>query len=173
MLVGLILLLIKLFQQNGRLLAENRRFESEMHHRVQGLLQEWQDRELDKIRLNERDLASRDAATQLQQWKLDVEISIRNDAIQKSQSATIGKVTEHLAPYLPAFAFNPKDVRFIGSPIDLIIFDGLDEDELREIVFVEVKTGRSASLTTRERRVRDAIIDKRVKWLKLQIDRAD
>src|SRR5947199_341960 len=43
----------------------------------------------------------RDATLQFEQWKYQSETSIRNDAIQRSQSVIIGKVTEHLIPYLP------------------------------------------------------------------------
>jgi len=50
-----------------------------------------------------------------------------------------------------------------GSPIDLIVFDGLDEGELRKIVFVEVKSGKSV-LSKRERLIKDAIEKKKVEW---------
>ena len=38
-----------------------------------------------------------------------------------------GKMTEHIVPYLPGFDFDidPKDIRFLGTPIDLIAFKGL------------------------------------------------
>src|SRR5260221_15498 len=83
-----------------------------------------------------------------------------------------GKVTEHLIPYLPQFTFNPKDVRFVGSPIDLIVFDGMCDDHLQDIVFVEVKTGPSARLTPREKQIKDAVEGRRVRWVELRIDRA-
>ena len=81
-----------------------------------------------------------------------------------------GKVTEHLIPYLPEFRYNSKDARFIGSPIDLIVFDGLDEGDLRKIVFVEVKSGKS-TLSKRERLIRDAIERKKVEWEILRVER--
>src|ERR687887_287912 len=73
------------------------------------------------------------------------------DAIQRSRAIIIGKVTEHVVPYLPDFAFNPKDARFIGSPVDLVVFDGLDDEAVKQIVFVEVKASTTTSLTKRER----------------------
>jgi predicted Holliday junction resolvase-like endonuclease len=82
----------------------------------------------------------------------------------------IGKVTEHVVPYLPGFAFNPKDARFIGSPVDLIVFDGLDRDALEQIVFIEVKSSASAALTKRERHIRDAINAGRVRWQEIRLD---
>jgi len=102
------------------------------------------------------------AYTQL--WKLRYTRSVRRDAVQRSRAVTAGKVYEQLAPWLPDFDFNPKDARFLGTPIDFIVFDGLDDGEVRRIVFVEVKTGRS-DLSLRERRVRDAIREGRVEWV--------
>ena len=66
-------------------------------------------------------------------------------------------------PYLPDFPYNPKDARFLGSPIDFVVFDGLSEGQVKNIVFVEVKT-RVSALSTRERRIRDAVQSGRVLW---------
>lgn len=93
--------------------------------------------------------------------------AVRKDAVQRSQAVVAGKVFEQLTPYMPGFTFNPKDARFLGSPVDFVVFDGLDEGELRRVVFVEVKTN-SAQLNTRERSVRDAIRSRRVEWLELR-----
>jgi len=75
-------------------------------------------------------------------WKARYTSIIRADAVQRSQAVTAGKVHEQLIPYLPSFPYNPKDVRFLGSPIDLVVFDGLAEGQVRRVVFVEVKTRR-------------------------------
>ena len=45
----------------------------------------------------------------------------------------------------------------------------MSEDALREIIFLEVKTA-SSSLTTRERRIRDAVIAKRVAWREFRVE---
>lgn len=57
----------------------------------------------------------------------------------------------------------PKDIRFLGTPIDLIAFKGLNGSEEIEIVFIEVKTGRSV-LSARERAVKKAVEEKKVSW---------
>ena len=101
-------------------------------------------------------------------WKARYTSRIRADAVQRSQAVTSGKVHEQLLPYMPAFPYNPKDVRFLGSPIDLVVFDGLAEGDLRGIVFLEVKTGGS-TLTSRERRVRDVIQAREVEWAELRV----
>jgi predicted Holliday junction resolvase-like endonuclease len=103
-------------------------------------------------------------------WKARYTAIIREDAVQRSQAVTAGKVHEQLIPYLPAFPYNPKDVRFLGSPIDFVVFDGLAEGRIRRIVFLEVKTGRSG-LTSRERGVRDVIQAREVEWVELRVAR--
>jgi predicted Holliday junction resolvase-like endonuclease len=101
-------------------------------------------------------------------WKIQYTARVRQDAVLRSQAIVAGKVHEQLVPYLPAFAYNPKDVRFLGSPVDLVVFDGLAEGELRRIIFLEIKTGR-AGLTVRERSVREVVRSRKVEWDELRI----
>ncbi|MBI4503857.1 MAG: hypothetical protein HY700_22180 [Gemmatimonadetes bacterium] len=100
-------------------------------------------------------------------WKARYTRTIRDDAVLRSQAVTAGKIYEQLVPYLPGFAFNPKDARFLGTPVDFVIFEGLSEGEVRRIVFVEVKAGNS-QLTTRERDVRDAVKAGNVEWAEIR-----
>ena len=101
-------------------------------------------------------------------WKARYTRAVRQDVLQRSLAVTAGKVFEQLVPYLPNFPFNPKDVRFLGSPVDLVVFDGLSDGEVSRVVFVEVKTG-DAELSTRERRVRDAVLAHHVEWHELRL----
>ena len=101
-------------------------------------------------------------------WKAQYTRRVRQETIQRSVAVTTGKVYEQLVPYLPDFPFNPKDVRFLGSPVDFVVFDGLSEGDLRRIVFVEVKTG-TADLSTRERRVKDTVLNRHVAWEELRL----
>jgi predicted Holliday junction resolvase-like endonuclease len=103
-----------------------------------------------------------------ERWKRDHTKEARRDAVQRSQAATLGKVYEHLIPYLPDFRWNPKDARFLGTPVDFLVFDGLSEGHVRAIVFVEIKTG-SSSMSARERLVRDAVTGRRVEWHQLNL----
>src|SRR6266567_1812437 len=110
------------------------------------------------------------ALVYVQQWKARYTQAIRQDAVQRSHAVTTGKVHEQLVPYLPEFGFNPKDARFLGSPVDLIVFDGLAAGDVRRVVFLEVKTG-GAPLNTRERQVRDVIEAREVAWAELRLTR--
>ena len=103
------------------------------------------------------------ANLKFEQWKNAYSKQIRREAIAGSQAAVAGRVFERVAPYLPGFGYNPKDVRFVGDPVDFVVFDGLSEGHVRNVVFVEVKTG-AGELNGNERRVKAAITERRVEW---------
>lgn len=100
---------------------------------AQQQLIKWRSEDLENAKKQLWDVLSKEANVSLEQWKAEAEKEIRQDAIDKSSSVTMGKMTEHMVPYLPGFGFNPADARFIGSPIDLIVFDGLGNDEVKKI----------------------------------------
>lgn len=122
----------------------------QIESRARNLYEAWQAREMDRQ-------VSEKAENLFRAWKLDEEKKIRQDAIKKNEAVIRGKVTEHLIPYFPDFEYNPKDARFLGTPVDFIIFDGLSEGEMNKVVFVEVKSGKSGALSPREKLVRDCI----------------
>ena len=88
---------------------------------------------------------------------------IKKDSIERSRASLGGQFSEQLAPYLPNFKYKPTECKFLGKPVDLLVFEGLDEKEVSEIVFVEVKSGGS-ELNTVQRKIRDAVKAGRVRW---------
>ncbi len=163
LLVAIVLWALWLQKQNADLHRHNADLYQNLAEHVRRQVDNWRDQEIEGIRQQQAEIASREASAQLATWKIDAEATIRQDAIMRSQAVTTGKVTEQLVPYLPGFNYNPKDVRFLGSPTDFVIFDGLYEGALRKIVFVEVKS-RGSRLSTSERRVRDAVKARKVEW---------
>ncbi len=91
--------------------------------------------------------------------KLD---AIIRDRIKRSRAVLGGQFSEQLSPYFPDFPFNPNECRFIGKPVDFLVFRGMDEGEVKEIVFVEVKSGAARNLSKIERLLRDAVREGRV-----------
>jgi predicted Holliday junction resolvase-like endonuclease len=136
---------------------------NEMTDQAQALYDRWREVDVAYIREEQNRLASEDARLRFEQWIQEKEKEIREDAAARSQAVTMGKVTEHFIPFLPEFDYNPQDARFIGSPVDFVVFDGLSEGDLRQVVFVEVKTGGSA-LSKRERWIRNVIREGKVIW---------
>ena len=91
-----------------------------------------------------------------------------SDAVSQSRAVLGGKFTEQMAPYLPEFRYDPTEARFIGTPVDLIVFPGLSRGEPEEIIIMEIKTSRTAQLTPQQRKIRQLIEDGMVRWELIQ-----
>jgi predicted Holliday junction resolvase-like endonuclease len=57
----------------------------------------------------------------------------------------------------------PPDARFLGGPIDYVVFDGLDEGDFRRIVFVTDKAAK-ARLNGRESSVRRCVDNAKIEF---------
>ncbi len=90
-------------------------------------------------------------------------------ATEGSRRALAGRVAEQWAPYLDDFPGLPQEARFLGAPIDYVVFRGLGSGEIDEIVFVEVKSGRG-TLTAVERSLRDCVAEGRIAWVEHRVD---
>jgi predicted Holliday junction resolvase-like endonuclease len=87
----------------------------------------------------------------------------RGDAVKRSRAVIGGQAAEQLAPYFPDFPYDPSECRFIGKPVDFLVFRGAASGAVEEVVFVEVKSGAS-SLSKVERTLRDAVQAGKVRW---------
>jgi len=89
--------------------------------------------------------------------------------LARSRAVLKGALAEQLAPIFKIFGYNPSDARFIGDPVDYVIFDGYTkvkeriEDIPITIVLADVKTGE-AGLTYEQRRIQRGIENGRVKF---------
>jgi len=114
-------------------------------------------------------------SNRFEKWKNEVLQDIvddeRKEALERSRSVLKGRIGEQMAPIMPSFTkkYRPAEARFLGSPIDYVIFHNLSNKKDMRIVFMDVKTGNS-TLTKRERRIKKAIDEKRVFFNVLRID---
>lgn len=106
---------------------------------------------------------------ELERKYVDLIKSFRKDAVARSRNTLLGKLWEQIMPYLPKFKHNPADMRFLGSPIDYIIFEGMNKRDIQRVIFLEVKT-RGSKLSPQEKKLRDAIQKKRVKWEEIRFE---
>lgn len=92
----------------------------------------------------------------------------RSDAVKRSRAVLTGQIGEQFAPYLPDFPADAADARFLGKPVDYIVFNGLASGLPDAITFVEVKSGKAA-LTPVEKAIKEAVQNGRVFWLEYRI----
>jgi len=96
-------------------------------------------------------------------WETDLP-NIRKDAINRSRANLGGKFSENLCMYFPDFPHSPTEMRWLGgSPTDYLVFKGMDVNTIDEIVFLEIKSGKS-QLSPREQQIKHAVKNKKVRW---------
>jgi len=81
---------------------------------------------------------------------------------KSSQSVRYGKMSEQFMPFIESFPFSASNFRFIGTPIDGLAFED------NEVVFCEFKSGNS-NLSDRQKKIKQLIGQKKVRWLELRI----
>jgi predicted Holliday junction resolvase-like endonuclease len=115
----------------------------------------------------------REYETQIQVLQEQYQQSLKdakNRSLDGSRAVIKGKIAEQLAPILPNFKYLPSDARFIGDPIDYVIFNGYtnlkdnngSENDL-EVVILDVKTGQ-AKLSQLQQSIAKAINAGRVRF---------
>lgn len=100
-------------------------------------------------------------------------------SVNTSRAVLKGKMAEQLAPIMPEFQYLPSDAKFLGDPVDYVVFDGYtdfrDGDgyaEDIEVVLIDIKSG-GARLTKGQQAIEQAIKDGRVRFETIRIDFED
>ncbi|MDR0998866.1 MAG: hypothetical protein LBL70_07345, partial [Treponema sp.] len=90
--------------------------------------------------------------------------SIVKARLKQSRAVLGGLASEQIAPLLPGFPYDPGDCRFMGKPVDFIVFRGMNQGQIAEVIFLEVKSGTAKTLNEQEKRLRDAVRAGKVRW---------
>lgn len=109
------------------------------------------------------------------QKRLKKELKNREDKLKKrrklatkkaqitTKAVNIGKILEKVLPTMRDFKWAVPDSKFLGDPIDLIVFNGLSVNKVKSINFIEVKSGK-ARLNSHQESIRDAIEKQKVSY---------
>lgn len=95
-------------------------------------------------------------------------------SLDTQRSVIKGKIAEEMFPLLMNLFYGYKlaDFKFMGGdPIDYIIFEGLSENQIKSIIFVDVKTG-NAKLTERQEVIKfivNSCNSPYIKWITFRI----
>jgi predicted Holliday junction resolvase-like endonuclease len=99
--------------------------------------------------------------------------------VNTSRAVLKGKMAEQFAPILPEFQYLPSDAKFLGDPVDYVVFDGYTDlrngqgkvDDI-EIVLIDIKSG-GARLTKGQQAIAQAIQQGRIRFETIRIDFED
>ena len=100
-------------------------------------------------------------------------------SVNTSRAVLKGKMAEQLAPIMPEFQYLPSDAKFLGDPVDYVVFDGYTdfrdgegEAEDIEVVLIDIKSG-GARLTKGQQAIARAVQEGRVRFETIRIDFQD
>jgi predicted Holliday junction resolvase-like endonuclease len=112
---------------------------------------------------------------ELEWWKKQQLEQIQQQNLNTSQPTSDKRMPNQLLPLLPGLQYNPNEMRFIGGPIDYVIFDGYSDAQnnnqsIREIIFVDVKRGDREKSSLIQDQIKAAIAAGKVRWETIVID---
>ena len=103
-------------------------------------------------------------------------IQAQRRSVNTSRAVLKGKMAEQLAPLLPEFQYLPSDAKFLGDPVDYVVFDGYSDfrdgdgrAEYIDVIFIDIKSG-GARLTKGQQAIAKAIAEGRVRFETVRID---
>jgi predicted Holliday junction resolvase-like endonuclease len=103
-------------------------------------------------------------------------VSAQKRSVNTSRAVLKGKMAEQLAPIMPEFQYLPSDAKFLGDPVDYVVFDGYSDfrdgegrAEDIEVVLIDIKSG-GARLTKGQQAIAQAIAQGRVRFETIRID---
>jgi predicted Holliday junction resolvase-like endonuclease len=84
-------------------------------------------------------------------------------AVITTRAVNVGLSLEKVLPTMKDFNWSLPDCRFLGNPIDMVVFKGFTKNSIDSISFIEVKSG-AARLNTHQKLVKEAIEKKKVSF---------
>jgi len=100
-------------------------------------------------------------------------------SVNTSRAVLKGKMAEQFAPILPEFQYLPSDAKFLGDPVDYVVFDGYTDfrdgdgtaDDI-EVILLDIKSG-GARLSKGQQAIAQAVREGRIRFETLRIDFED
>ena len=97
-------------------------------------------------------------------------------SVNTSRAVLKGKMAEQFAPILPEFRYLPSDAKFLGDPVDYVVFDGYTNfrdgdgtvDDI-EVILLDIKSG-GARLSKGQQAIAQAVREGRIRFETLRID---
>ena len=110
-----------------------------------------------KLRKREQELEEeREAMDELVKKRIDTSVKVR-----------FGQVVQNILPEFSAY--RPDEMRWLGDPVDWVVFDGKQTGTIREIVFMEGKSTEKTPLNPIQRELQRAVIEKRVAFRTIRL----
>jgi predicted Holliday junction resolvase-like endonuclease len=91
------------------------------------------------------------------------ESKMREAAVERGRKKVGSVIQKLMTPGIASFKFNPYDIKLITHPIDYIVFDGMNNDDLKEIILLS-KSVNSSDLGSLRSQIKRVVNEKKFEW---------
>lgn len=94
---------------------------------------------------------------------------LRDEAAARGSRKLQSVICKAMEPCLSRLKLNPYDIKLVTHPIDFVVFDGLKDEKLDDVMFLSKKT-INAQLNAVRREVRKAVENGAYDWKVARVD---
>jgi predicted Holliday junction resolvase-like endonuclease len=136
---------------------------------IQKEIQKQSDNRLNLLRneINEREKNKNDVL--LSEWQVSNEIEIRREAILVNGKQITEEIWSETNLLKDNFSFNPRDIKFIGKYIDLVVFDGVADETDVSIYFISIVKTKQNGQFLYKNKVKEAINNLKYNWKEINV----
>ena len=103
-------------------------------------------------------------------------LDVQKCDLKPSRAVLKAKIAGQFAPILVEFQYLPSDAKFLGDPVDYVVFDGYTDfrdgdgtaDDI-EVILLDIKSG-GARLSKGQQAIAQAVREGRIRFETLRID---
>ena len=97
---------------------------------------------LDEYDIHEKKLDKRDEKVGDKENDFEEkERAIKDEAVQRGRSKVLKTVLNSMDEYFTKMKYNPYDIKPILHPVDFVIYEGMNDKKMNDVVFLSKKTG--------------------------------
>jgi predicted Holliday junction resolvase-like endonuclease len=164
----------ELVQENSNLIKRIEDLEISFRDRLNFEIENYKKKDRKILEEEIRRKVEEELEEKFEDWKKEKEKEIIEKVIQDYGMYILKTLSEKFAPFYIMFKYeiDPRDIRFLGCPVDYVAFKGLEEKDFDnlEILFIKVKSDER-ELSEKEKAIKNAIENKRVKWLAIDSEK--
>jgi len=96
---------------------------------------------LDEYDLKQKSLEKKDEKIENKESKFAEKVkTIKDKAVQRGRSKVLKTVLNSMDDYFTKMKYNPYDIKPILHPVDFVIYEGMNEKKMNDVVFLSKKT---------------------------------
>ena len=94
------------------------------------------------------------------------ESMVREEAAKRAQAQVPKLIKKSLSDHIVSLKYNPYDIKPINHPIDLVVYDGMSDGDVKDVIFLHSKNKAMQEL---HKSIHNAVENKEYDWKVVRI----